>query len=161
MPWKRMSSNVSFIKKHIFFNSSRVSLESPIEFYTDSTLQPIILLLKEKFQNFVLMSFFVVVVLLGFFIIHAFTGLSTRFIMNGQLQLVLLQSTHILLSTLYQILAQSSSVRWSWVHTLLRPGCGFVWHLWRQSTPTVATICLLCRHLKLMISTISSMLPLI
>ena len=58
MPRKRMSSNVSFIKKNIFFNSSRVSLESPIEVYTDSTVQPIILLLKEKFPNFVLMSFF-------------------------------------------------------------------------------------------------------
>ena len=54
-----MSSNVSFIKKkHIFFYSSRVALESPIEVFIDSTLQPIILLLKEKFQNFVLMSFF-------------------------------------------------------------------------------------------------------
>ena len=161
MPRKRMSSNVSFIKKNIFFYSCRVSLESPIEVYTDSTVQPINFVVKRKVSKLCFNEFFFVIVLLGFFITHAFTGLSTRFIMNGQLQLVLLQSTHIPLSTLYQILAQSSSVRWSWVHTLLRPGCGFVWHLWRQSTPTVATICLLCRHLKLMISTISSMLPLI
>ena len=59
-----MSSNVSFIKKNIyFFYSSRVALESPIEVFIDSTLQPIILLLKEKFQNFVLMSFFLLLLL--------------------------------------------------------------------------------------------------